>query len=92
MSMIGVPELRQNVNEILCEGEACETVTVTVAFRPLAKIVSFLGTVPAAITSLLSLRSGLATKRENPQTMATRRTITLMTFHMFPRECIFTQP
>jgi prevent-host-death family protein len=43
MSTIGVRELRQNASEVLREVEAGETATVTVAGRPVAKIVPLLG-------------------------------------------------
>jgi prevent-host-death family protein len=43
MSKIGVRELRQNASGVLREVEAGETTTVTVAGRPVAKIVPILG-------------------------------------------------
>lgn len=43
MSTIGVRELRQNASEVLREVEAGEIATVTVAGRPVAKIVPLLG-------------------------------------------------
>jgi prevent-host-death family protein len=43
MSTIGVRELRQNASGVLREVEAGETTTVTVAGRPVAKIVPILG-------------------------------------------------
>ena len=43
MSTIGVRELRQNASEVLREVEAGETVTVTVASRPVARIVPLFG-------------------------------------------------
>jgi prevent-host-death family protein len=43
MSTIGVRELRQNASEVLREVEAGDTVTVTAAGRPVAKIVPLLG-------------------------------------------------
>lgn len=43
MSTIGVRELRQNASEVLREVEAGETATVTVAGRPVAKIVPIFG-------------------------------------------------
>ena len=43
MSTIGVRELRQNASEVLREVEAGDTATVTVAGRPVAKIVPILG-------------------------------------------------
>lgn len=43
MSTIGVRELRQNASEILREVEVGDTATVTVAGRPVAKIVPLLG-------------------------------------------------
>jgi prevent-host-death family protein len=43
MSTIGVRELRQNASGVLREVEAGETATVTVAGRPVAKIVPILG-------------------------------------------------
>ena len=39
MSTVGVRELRQNASEILREAEAGESATVTVAGRPVARIV-----------------------------------------------------
>jgi prevent-host-death family protein len=43
MTTIGVRELRQNASEVLREVEAGDTATVTVAGRPVAKIVPILG-------------------------------------------------
>jgi prevent-host-death family protein len=43
MLTIGVRELRQNASEVLREVESGETVTVTVASRPVAKIVPLFG-------------------------------------------------
>jgi len=43
MSTIGVRELRQNASGVLREVESGETATVTVAGRPVARIVPILG-------------------------------------------------